>query len=73
MDRGAWQAILHGVPHSLSKVTEHACMKLRADPIAKELRISTDQAGGLEQEKQKSINLSLRTRLKRMQQNTQEG
>ena len=56
-----------------SKVTEHACMKLRADPIAKELIISTDQAGGLEQEKQKSINLSPRTRLKRVLQNTREG
>ena len=27
----------------------HACLKLRADPTAKELRINTEEAGGLEQ------------------------
>ena len=29
--------------------TEYVCMKLRADPTAKELRINTEEAGGLEQ------------------------
>ena len=32
-----------------TKVTEYACMKLRADPTAEELRINTEEAGGLEQ------------------------
>ena len=32
-----------------TKVTEYACMKLRADKTAEELRINTDEAGGLEQ------------------------
>ena len=32
-----------------TEATEYACMKLRADPKAKELRINTEEAGGLEQ------------------------
>ena len=32
-----------------TKVTEYACMKLRADKTAEELRINTEAAGGLEQ------------------------
>ena len=32
-----------------TKVTEYECMKLRADPTAEELRINTEEAGGLEQ------------------------
>ena len=32
-----------------TEVTEYVCMKLRADPTAKELRINTEEAGGLEQ------------------------
>ena len=32
-----------------TEVTEYACMKLRADPTAKDLRINTEEAGGLEQ------------------------
>ena len=32
-----------------TEVTEHACMKLRADPTAKEFGINTEEAGGLEQ------------------------
>ena len=38
-----------------TEATEYACMKLGADSIATELRISTEEAGGLEQEKQKSM------------------
>ena len=37
----------HRVRHN--EGTEYVCMKLRADPTAKELRINTDEAGGLEQ------------------------
>ena len=32
-----------------TEVIEYLCMKLRADPTAKELRINTEEAGGLEQ------------------------
>ena len=32
-----------------TKVTEYACMNPRTDPTAKELRMSTEEAGGLEQ------------------------
>ena len=32
-----------------SEATEYACVKLRADSTAKEFRISTEEAGGLEQ------------------------
>ena len=32
-----------------TEVTEYVCMKLRADPTAKELRINTEEAGGFEQ------------------------
>ena len=32
-----------------TEVIEYVCMKLRADPTAKELRINTEEAGGLEQ------------------------
>ena len=50
MDRGAWQAMVHGVAElDRTEVSEYACMKLRADPTAKELRINTEEAGGLEQ------------------------
>ena len=37
----------HRVRHN--EGTEYVCMKLRADPTAKELRINTEEAGGLEQ------------------------
>ena len=38
-------------PHRIrhNEVTEYACLKLRADPTAEELRINTEEAGGLEQ------------------------
>ena len=50
MDRGAWQAMVHGVAElDRTEVSEYACMKLRADPTAKELRINREEAGGLEQ------------------------
>ena len=50
MGRGAWQAMVHGVAElDRTEVSEYACMKLRADPTAKELRINTEEAGGLEQ------------------------
>ena len=46
----------HGVPESMgphrvrhNEGTEYACMRLRAEPAAKELRINTEEAGGLEQ------------------------
>ena len=32
-----------------TEVIEYLCMKPRADPTAKELRINTEEAGGLEQ------------------------
>ena len=32
-----------------TEVSEYACMKLRADPTAKQFRINTEEAGGLEQ------------------------
>ena len=50
MDRGAWQATVHGVAElDRTEVSEYACLKLRADPTTKELRINTEEAGGLEQ------------------------
>ena len=50
MGRGAWQAMVHGVSElDRPEVSEYACLKLRADPTAKELRINTEEAGGLEQ------------------------
>ena len=50
MGRGAWQAMVHVVAElNRTEVSEYACMKLRADPKAKELRINTEEAGGLEQ------------------------
>ena len=50
MGRGAWQAMVHGVAElDKPEVSEYACMKLRADPTARELRINTEEAGGLEQ------------------------
>ena len=46
----------HGVPESMgphrvrhNEGTEYACMRLRAEPTAKDLRINTEEAGGLEQ------------------------
>ena len=41
---GSWGAEL-----DRTEVSEYACLKLRADPTAKELRINTEEAGGLEQ------------------------
>ena len=50
MDRGVWQAMVHGVAElDRPEVSEYVCLKLRADPTAKELRINTEEAGGLEQ------------------------
>ena len=50
MGRGAWQAMVHVVAElDRTEVSEYACLKLRADPTAKELRINTEEAGGLEQ------------------------
>ena len=50
MDRGAWQAMVHGVAElDRTEVSEYACLKLRADATARELRINTEEAGGLEQ------------------------
>ena len=40
---GSWGAEL-----DRTEVSEYACLKLRADPTAKELRINTEEAGGLE-------------------------
>ena len=77
MVRGAWLATVHGCTESdPTEVTEYAHMNPRVDPTAKELRMSTEEAGGLEQSetrvRKKSVSQSLRTRLKRIQQNTQE-
>ena len=45
MGRGAWQAMVHGVAElDRTEVSEYACLKLRADPTAKELRINTEEA-----------------------------
>ena len=33
----------------MSETTEYACMKMRSDSTAKEFRINTEEAGGLEQ------------------------
>ena len=42
--------MVHGVAElDKPEVSEYACMKLRADPTARELRINTEEAGGLEQ------------------------
>ena len=42
--------MVHGVAElNRTEVSEYACMKLRADPTAKELRINREEAGGLEQ------------------------
>ena len=50
MDRGACQATVHGCTESdTTEVTEYAHTNPRADPTAKELRMSTEEAGGLEQ------------------------
>ena len=50
MGRGAWQAMVHVVAElNRTEVSEYACMKLRADKTAEELRINTEAAGGLEQ------------------------
>ena len=50
MGRGAWQAMVHGVAElDRTEVSEYACLKLRADATARELRINTEEAGGLEQ------------------------
>ena len=55
-----------------TEVTEHACMKLRADPTAKEFGINTEKAGGLEQGETEKHEPHTRTRLERMSQNRQE-
>ena len=50
MGRGAWLAPVHGCTESdPTEVTEYAHMNPRVDPTAKELRMSTEEAGGLEQ------------------------
>ena len=50
MGRGAWQAMVHGVAElDRPEVSESACLKLNADATAKEVRINTEEAGGLEQ------------------------
>ena len=50
MGRGAWQAMVHGVAElDRPEVSEYACLKLNADATAKEVRINTEEAGGLEQ------------------------
>ena len=56
-----------------TEVSWHACMKLRADPTAKELRINREEAGGLEQREREKHEPDPRTRLERMPQNRQEG
>ena len=76
MDRGV-RLVLYttwGLTESdTTEVTEHACMKLRADPTAKEFRINTEEAGGLEQRETEKHEPHPRTRLERMPQNKQEG
>ena len=50
MGRGAWLATVHGCTElDPTEVTEYAHMNPRVDPTAKELRMSTEEAGGLEQ------------------------
>ena len=50
MGRGDWKTMVHGVAElDRTEVSEYACMKLREDATAKELRINTEEAGGLEQ------------------------
>ena len=56
-----------------TEVSEYACMKLRADPTAKEPRINTEEAGGLEQRETEKQEPELESKAKKMQQNTQEG
>ena len=56
-----------------TKVTEYACMKLRADPTAKELRINTDEAGGLEQRETEKHEPEPENKAKKMQQDRHEG
>ena len=42
--------MVHGVSElDRPEVSEYACLKLRADATARELRINTEEAGGLEQ------------------------
>ena len=56
-----------------TEVFEYACMKLREDATAKELRINTEEAGGLEQRETEKQEPELESKAKKMQQNTQEG
>ena len=61
------------IESNMTEATEYACRKLRADPTAKELRVKQRRLEVLSKEKEKNMSQSLRTRLKKMQQNTQEG
>ena len=51
----------------------HACLKLRADPTAKELRINTEEAGGLEQRETEKHEPEPENKAKKMQQDRHEG
>ena len=45
MNRGAWQAMVHGVAElDRPEVSEYVCLKLRADATVRELRINTEEA-----------------------------
>ena len=55
-----------------NEVTEYV-WKLRADRTAKELRINTVEAGGLEQRETEKHEPEPENKAKEMQQNTQEG
>ena len=74
MGRGDWKTMVHGVAElDRTEVSEYACMKLREDATAKELRINTEEAGGLEQRETEKHEPELESKAKKMQQNTQEG
>ena len=48
-------------------------MRLRADPAPKELRINTEEAGGLEQRETEKNEPEPKDKAKKMQQNRHEG
>ena len=56
-----------------TEVSEYACMKLRADPTAKQFTINIKEAGGLEQRETEKHEPEPENKAKEMQQNTQEG
>ena len=61
----------HRVRHN--EGTEYACMRLRAEPAAKELRINTEEAGGLEQRETEKHEPEPENKAQKMQQDRHEG